>query len=158
MVAHRSGAAAAKGVREIMISQSAEYALRAIVWLAGRPNLTWSTPEIARQTKIPAGYMSKVLQSLARAGLVASNPGRSGGFRMRRRPERISILDVVRAVDPFKSAMRCPLSLPAHRGELCPLHRRLERAAAMVERAFSKTTIAEILADKSPTRALQESA
>ncbi|MEK7732321.1 MAG: Rrf2 family transcriptional regulator, partial [Planctomycetota bacterium] len=55
-----------------MISQSAEYALRAVLWLAGHPEATLSTAEIARRTMVPGGYLSKVLQALARAGLVVS--------------------------------------------------------------------------------------
>ena len=44
-----------------MISQSAEYALRAVVWLAGSPDSVLSTQDIARATRVPAGYLSKVL-------------------------------------------------------------------------------------------------
>ncbi len=75
-----------------MISQSAEYALRAVVWLAGHPESTLSTPEIARPTMVPAGYLSKVLQALARNGLVVSTPGRAGGFVLNRPANRNSVI------------------------------------------------------------------
>jgi len=136
------------------ISLTAEYALRAIVWLARDPDAPLGTPQIARATHVPAGYLSRVLQALARAGLVESNPGRSGGFRLMRSPRDVSVLDVVNAVHPVQRITRCPLGLKSHRGQLCPLHRRLDEAAAMVQRAFAETTIAEILAEASPVAAL----
>jgi Rrf2 family protein len=140
------------------ISQTAEYALRAIVWLARDPDTPLGTPRIARATRVPAGYLCRVLQALGRAGLVESNPGRGGGFRLLRSPQRITVLDVINAVDPVQRIVRCPLGLKSHRGHLCPLHRRLDEAAALVERAYAETTIAEILAESSPVAALCESA
>ena len=138
--------------------QSAEYALRAVVWLAAHPNDKVSTPEIAKRTQVPPGYMSKVLQVLARAGLVESSPGRAGGFRLARTPDEISVLDVINAVDMLERIRRCPLGLKSHRHELCPLHRRLDRVAAMVEQAYAETTIAEIVAETGPLQALCETA
>lgn len=138
--------------------QSAEYALRAIVWLASHDEALVSTPEIARRTRVPRGYLHKVLQMLARAGLVVSNPGRTGGFRLARSAEQISVLEVVNAVDAVERIRRCPLGLKSHRHTLCPLHRRLDEVAEMVERAYGETTIAEIAAETSPVSALCESA
>lgn len=139
-----------------MISQSAEYALRAVVWLADHPDARTSTARIAGETKVPAGYLPKVLQALARAGLVVSVPGRTGGVRLTRTPASISLLDVVNAVEPVKRIEACPLGLGSHRAGLCPLHRRLDQAAAAVEQAFAGTTIAEILGDPASARALCE--
>lgn len=127
-----------------MISQSAEYALRAVVCLAEDPGCRMSTTRIAEATKVPPGYLSKVLQALARGGLVASLPGRIGGFRLSRSPGEMTVLDVVHTVDPVRRITTCPLGLRAHGTKLCPLHRRLDDAAAAVERAFAATTIAEL--------------
>ena len=140
------------------ISQTAEYALRAIVWLARDPDRPLGTPRIAQATRVPPGYLARVLQALARAGLVESNPGRGGGFRLKRSPADITVLDVINAVDPVERIVRCPLGLKKHRGHLCPLHRRLDEAAALVERAYAETTIAEILAEKSPAEPLCQEA
>lgn len=139
-----------------MISQTAEYALRAVVWLANCPDRAFSTQDISKVTKIPAGYLSKVLQELARAGLVISNPGRSGGFRLNRPPGDIRVLDVVNAVDPVQRIRRCPLGLRSHGTVLCPLHKRLDDAMATVEHAFASSTIAEVIAEPSASTPLCE--
>lgn len=129
-----------------MISQTAEYALRAVVWLASRTEKLVSTADIARATQVPAGYLSKTLQILARAGIVESTPGRTGGFKLGRSPKELSVLDVINAVDPLQRIHECPLKLKAHAHALCPLHRRLDDAARSVEQAFASSSIAEMLA------------
>ena len=61
--------------------------------------------------------------------------------------EKITILQVVNAVEPIQRIRTCPLGLAAHGVRLCPLHRRLDNALASVEAAFEHTTLAEILAE-----------
>ena len=129
-----------------MISQTAEYALRAVVCLAADPRTPLTTQQISSQAKIPAGYLSKVMQSLGRAGLVDSFRGLGGGFLLTQNPTRLSVFDVIQAVDPLQRIRTCPLQLKAHRKQLCPLHQRLDDAMAMVEDAFRHSTIAEMLA------------
>ena len=128
-----------------MISRTTEYALRAAVCLAADPGRPFTTPEIARLAQVPAGYLAKVMQSLVRAGLVRSRPGKGGGFVFATPPGEVTVLAVVNAVDPFRRPGGCPLGLPAHAGGLCPLHRRLAAAVASVERAFGATSIASLL-------------
>lgn len=130
-----------------MISPTAEYALRAIVAIAQANEIATTTEWIARITKVPPGYLSKVLQMLGRAGLVESKRGLGGGFRLSRTPETISVLEVISSVDPFKRITKCPLDLVSHGVNLCPLHKRLDDAFAKVEQSFSDTTIAELLAE-----------
>ena len=68
--------------------------------------------------------------------------------------EEIAILEVVNAVEPIQRIRTCPLGLAAHGVHLCPLHRRLDDALAMVEEAFKASTLAELLADPSPSKPL----
>jgi Rrf2 family protein len=130
-----------------MISQTAEYALRAVVCLGTQGDRSLTTQTIAARTKVPAGYLSKVLQGLGRAGLVESQRGLGGGFSLARSLDEITILDVVNAVDPLKRIERCPLGLVEHGVQLCPLHRRLDDAIALTESLFQGTKIAELLED-----------
>jgi DNA-binding IscR family transcriptional regulator len=61
----------------------------------------------------------------------------------------ITILEVVNAVEPIRRIRQCPLGLASHGVRLCPLHSRLDNAMAMVEQAFSATSLAEVLAEPS---------
>ncbi len=140
-----SGGQAGAGREEWMISQTAEYALRAVVFLAENPDSRWTTQAIAETTKVPAGYLAKVLQSLARARVVDSQRGVHGGFSLRKPADQLTILEVVQAVDPIQRIHSCPLKLEAHADQLCPLHSRLDEAMAMIESSFSDSTLAEIL-------------
>jgi Rrf2 family protein len=130
---------------DFMLSQSVEYALRAACFLADRAPAPQTTVQIAQVTKVPAAYLSKILQQLVRAGLVRSQRGLHGGMSLNKSPEELTILEVVNAVDPINRIRQCPLGLAAHGVRLCPLHRRLDDATAMVEQAFRETTLAEVL-------------
>ena len=127
-----------------MISQTAEYALRAVSFLAAHPQSPHTTAQIAKQTRVPSGYLAKVMQSLGRAGLVRSQRGVQGGFVLSADPREINLLQVVFAVEPSRRLKSCPLGRPEHI-KLCPLHRRLDDAAALIEDAFRKTTILEVI-------------
>jgi Rrf2 family nitric oxide-sensitive transcriptional repressor len=126
-----------------MFSQTVEYALRAMVVLASRPRSPLTTHAIALDSRVPPDYLIKVLQSLARAGLVTSQRGKNGGHLLTRPPEGINILEVVNAVDPICRIRTCPLDL--HGENLCPLHRKMDDALASTEAAFRSTNLAELL-------------
>lgn len=134
-----------------MISQTAEYALRAVVCLArSEPERRWTVHDIHARTEVPEGYLSKVMQQLARAGIVRSQRGRTGGFLLDRPLDQLSVLDVINAVDPMQRIRECPLGLPEHEQELCALHRRVDCELERVERAFREATFADVLDDEGP--------
>ena len=128
-----------------MISQTAEYALRAIVYLADQRGAPRTTAQIAEATQVPPGYLAKVMQSLSRTKLVHSQRGLNGGFTLVRDPAGLPMLEIIAAVDPIRRFHECPLGLPTHNADLCPLHRQLEEAAAMLEKKFSDTSVADLL-------------
>jgi Rrf2 family transcriptional regulator, nitric oxide-sensitive transcriptional repressor len=128
-----------------MISSTAEYALRAMVYLATHREKAETAQVIAENTKVPAGYMSKVLQDLARAEIVNSQRGPHGGFTLARSADDITILDVMNAVDPIKRIRTCPLALPEHGTRLCSLHQRLDDAIAHIEDVFAHSRISDML-------------
>ncbi len=139
-----------------MFSQTVEYALRAVVHLADCAPAAQTTREIAVVTKVPPAYLSKVIQGLCRAGIVVSKRGVGGGVALAQSPAELTILDVVNAVEPIVRIRKCPLGLKTHGVNLCPLHRRLDNALAMVEAAFAQTTLAEVLAEPTRSRPLCE--
>ncbi|MBN9023815.1 MAG: Rrf2 family transcriptional regulator, partial [Rhizobiales bacterium] len=95
-------------IQVMKMGQGVEWALHACV------NLAWAGPEqplpvaaLAELNGLPAPYLNKQLQALARAGVLTSTPGARGGFSLARPPEDITVLDVVQAVDGEEGAFRC---------------------------------------------------
>ncbi len=138
-----------------MFSQTVEYALRAVVFLA-REAEPRTTGQIAEATQVPSAYLSKVLQGLSRAGVVHSQRGVGGGMSLARTPDELTILDVVNAVEPIQRIAVCPLGLSNHGVRLCALHQRLDNALRTVEQAFRDSTLADVLADPNPSVPLCE--
>jgi Rrf2 family nitric oxide-sensitive transcriptional repressor len=130
-----------------MFSQTVEYALRAVAHLAYEAPSPRTTEQVAEATRVPPAYLSKVLQALSRGGIVKSQRGVGGGMSLAKPAAELTILEVVNAVEPIQRIKSCPLGLKSHGVRLCPLHRRVDDAMAMVEAAFGKTTLAEILAE-----------
>jgi Rrf2 family transcriptional regulator, nitric oxide-sensitive transcriptional repressor len=136
-----------------MFSQTVEYALRVMIHLAVQ-EAPVTTKQIAVATKVPEGYLAKVIQSLGRAGLVHSQRGLHGGSVLGRPAAEITIYDIVNAIDPVKRISSCPLGLKSHGVNLCPLHKRMDSALNMVEKAFKDSTLAELLAEPTTSRPL----
>jgi len=130
-----------------MISQTVEYALRSVVTIAQHEGQPCTAQQISVITQVPAPYLSKLMQRLVRAGVVKSQRGLHGGFVLMKEPDELTIWEVVDAVEPFKRIHECPLGIKSHGASLCPLHRRLDGAMAMVEEQFRGTTIANVLAE-----------
>jgi len=139
-----------------MFSQTVEYALRAVVHLADRSPVPQTTAQIAKATLVPKAYLSKVIQGLRKARIVQSKRGIGGGVALVRSPSELTILDVVNSVEPIARIRQCPLGLKSHGLLLCPLHKRMDHALALVEAAFRDSTLAEILAEPTSSHPLCE--
>jgi Rrf2 family nitric oxide-sensitive transcriptional repressor len=138
-----------------MLSKSAEYALRATVWLARGPEQSVSAEQLASSIQVPRRYLHKVLQDLVAAGLLRSQPGPGGGYRLDRAPATITILDVINAVAPIERIHGCPLGLRTHTS-LCPLHQAVDQAYAAMEEAFAQVSLADVLRQPSKITPLVE--
>jgi Rrf2 family transcriptional regulator, nitric oxide-sensitive transcriptional repressor len=136
------------------VSQTAEYALRAVVWLAQNPGQPQTTQQLADGTHVSASYLPKVLQPLGRAGVITSQRGVNGGYTLDRDPAGLTVLEVVNCVDPIQRITRCPLRLVTHGGALCPLHRMLDDAIGEVERRFANLSIEALLRQETGSKPL----
>ncbi len=139
-----------------MISQTVEYALRAIVTIAQREGRPSTAREIAELTRVPSPYLSKLMQVLVRGGLVNSQRGLHGGFVLTKDPRELTIWDVVDVVEPIKRILECPLGIRSHGSSLCLLHARLDKALEMIETMFRQTTVAELLSQPGSSTPLCE--
>ena len=128
-----------------MFSVTAEYALRAVMYLALHPGKPSTGRDIAEGTNSPVRYMSRVLRDLTAAGVLRAFRGPSGGFELARDASEISVLDVLNVVDPIKRIGRCPLGIESHGGDLCRLHKRLDEAIATMEATLANSPITDLL-------------
>ena len=128
-----------------MFSQTTEYALRAMSCLALAGDQYVPTATLAGMTCVPPKYLAKVLQQLADANLIDGRRGAFGGYRLARPPHQIRLIDVIHCISPVQRITACPLGLPNHGKDLCPLHRRLDAAAASVIEILNGVTLREII-------------
>lgn len=95
----------------LSMTKRADYALLALSYLAGSsaddPMRLVNTREVAEQFDIPQELLAKLLQTLAKGGLIASHPGPTGGYRLLKRPEAISIGQVLELVDGPLALLGC---------------------------------------------------
>lgn len=122
-------------------------------------NLTWLEPgeavtaaRLAAYYELPAAYLNKQLQALARAGILTSTPGPRGGFRLARSPQDISLLDVVTAIEGPEEAFRCEQILKKGPGEhegvdyrrRCFVSQAMRRAEMAWRRELAGQTLADL--------------
>jgi Rrf2 family protein len=131
-----------------MLSQTAEYALRTVLYLADRgDDRLIGADELARALGVPRNYLSKTLHRLTRERILASARGKGGGFRLATDPRRLTLLQVVEPFDPISAERRCLLGRPACDDRYpCPAHHRWKAVSTQVADFFHKTTVAELIA------------
>jgi Rrf2 family protein len=136
----------------MQLTRAADYAVRAMIYLAAAPeNARPSLPELARAVDAPRSFLSKVLQSLAHAGLISSRRGQSGGFQISPQGELASMRDVIEAIDGAICLNVCLMSgRSCGRKSWCPAHSVWAQAQQAMLGVLSKTTIATLAAQAMP--------
>jgi Rrf2 family protein len=130
------------------ISTRGRYATRMVVLLAGRPSgESMTKTQIAEAESISPGYVQQLMMALRLAGIVESHRGREGGFSLSRPADKITVADVLRAVEGDITPAPCQTSGHCDRVADCPTRPVWEEAAALLNDLFSRTTIRS-LADR----------
>lgn len=137
-----------------LLSDASEYALRAMVWMAQRPGQPQKVRELAEGTHAAPGYLVKVLQTLTKADILSAQRGSRGGFTLERDPAKLTVLEVINAIDPIERILTCPLGLKSHGKHLCPMHKKIDDAMAKIEASFGSTTIKDLLNQRSRSKPL----
>jgi Rrf2 family protein len=129
-----------------MLSQTAEYALRAVLYLAGQqPGTPVRVDQIATALALPANYLSKTLQTLARTGVLTSTRGRHGGFGLAVAPTRLTLQEVVGPFDRGVETRRCLLGNPTCSDRTgCAAHVKWKATSEQIASFFRTTMVAEI--------------
>lgn len=142
-----------------MLTQTAEYALRAVLYLAAHPNRPVRVEEMSDALGISSSYLSKTLQTLARGRVLNSLRGRHGGFQLAVAAEDLPLMKVVAPFDSVVERRYCLLG----RGKCsdataCAAHEAWKATAEQVAKFFRTTMVADIkgpvemLAVRPPTR------
>ena len=134
-----------------MLSRTARHALRAIVALAELPQGRYAAAAaIAQQIGAPQNYLGKLLKTLAREGLVDSQRGLGGGFRLARDPSELSLLEIVDPIEHLNRWSECILGSEECSQEApCPLHERFKTVRDAYLQLLGETTLADLLAKRS---------
>jgi Rrf2 family protein len=139
----------------LKLTKKADYGLIALRHLAlGEAGVTASAKEIADAYRLPLPLLSKILQKLARGGMLQSVAGTNGGYRLTRHPKDISAMEVIRAIDGPIVLTSC---FTEHSGEhkscntsaMCTVREPLRRVHEAILGLLEKFTIAELAADSS---------
>ena len=127
----------------MQFSASIEYAIHGLVYLAANGSETATmVGDIASAIKVPDSYLRKVFQLLSRGGLVTSQRGAKGGFVLAREPGRITLKDVVEAIDgslPLYSCMKAKRKCAAM--EECPVSAAFDEARNKMAEVLDATTL-----------------
>lgn len=128
-----------------MLTLTSEYALRALIYLAQHPD-SGSIPgrQIAEHARIPPKYLSKILGDLVRFGVLASSPGKTGGFRLRRAAQDTTLYEILSPFEQF-DRRRCPFgNKECSDEEPCLAHSRWKQVVDTERRFLRETPISEV--------------
>jgi Rrf2 family nitric oxide-sensitive transcriptional repressor len=122
-----------------------DYGLRALMRLAGDPERSFTTDEIAREFRISRHHLIKIVAALAEAGLVTTQRGNRGGFKLARAAQKISLGEVVRVLEFEQPIVEC---FRADGGDCivtprCRLRSKLAAAQTAFLRELDRTSLAE---------------
>ena len=134
------------GGAQVIYSRSAEYAIRAFVHLAQVPDGKFAmVRQIAAQEELPAHFLAKILQQLARKGLLRSSKGPTGGFSLRLSPDDISLLNIVEALDGLNEYQSCASGLAECNDEMpCGMHDSWKTLRSRIIEYLERTSIADL--------------
>lgn len=138
----------------MLFSQIGQYALRVMSAIALEPgDGALRASDIAEKTGVPAAYVSKVLRRLTEAGLLESQKGHHGGFRLSRPAARIRFVDVLAAVDSLPEPKTCVFGWGACKAmDPCPLHSAWSHLSSEVSDWSKSTSLADVKAQRTSLR------
>lgn len=128
------------------LSSTAQQALQAVLCIAVSGDRgPVQVDEVAAVLGCPRNYLSKILHSLGKAGVLRSERGPKGGFQLSARPEKMTVAQVIAPFEPAGDR-RCLLGRPQCGSKNpCLLHERWSRVAAPVDAFLARTTVADLL-------------
>lgn len=130
----------------MIYSKTCEYAIRSLTYLAAKPREAKTRiPEVFRSTGVPGPYIAKIFQSLAAAGILKSYRGACGGFSFQKDPGKISIMEIIVAIDSLEPWKECVMGLDqCSDRNACPAHDIWKHAKQKMIRKFERTKLINV--------------
>jgi len=134
----------------LQLTKRTEYGLIALTHLAHREGSVSSVREICERYPVPKRLVAEVLKDLCHANLVESHRGSSGGYSLARKPEAISVGDVVAALEGHPSLTSCAslglfVAQSCEVERVCPIRSPIETLRIELWRLLSRTTLRDLL-------------
>ena len=130
----------------MLITRETDYAIRCVLYLAGKRGQRVVVDEIAKQMLIPKHYLAKILQRMVREGYVESTRGIGGGYRLLSAPARLSLYDIMFAIQGAAPVNVCAVDRGrCRRSAACSVHPVWVDVRRDVEKRLKRETIAKLL-------------
>lgn len=134
------------------ITQEADYAIRFVYILAQTPEAVQGAAQLSRRAVTPERYTLKILHKLRGEGLVDSVKGAHGGYCLAKKPEHISLREIIEAIDGKIAISKCmgdePCTRMGSNKQFCCFHRIFSSLSLELAEKLSGITIADVLADR----------
>lgn len=130
-----------------MFTKACEYGIRAMIYItaASKEGGKMSIRDICREIGAPEHFTAKILQDLSRKGLVSSLKGPNGGFFMEENQHRISLLEIVEAIDGNSLFTGCGLGLKqCSEVQPCPIHNKFKTIRDSLHKMLMETTVLQL--------------
>lgn len=131
-----------------MFSTSCQYGLQGMFYIAmySSKDKNVGLIEIAENQEIPRYFLSKILQELVKAGLLESMKGPNGGFKLSKKPEKITLISIIKAIDGLEVFTRCGIGFKKCSDDHpCPIHNDYKKVREKVYELFKKKTLKELM-------------
>lgn len=127
-------------------SKKTDYALHALIIMARNKNFEYSASELAEIENVSASYLAKVMQTLSKYNIVRSSEGKTGGYKLNRKAEDITIAEIVEILEEKENVFDC---VDKVHGciikDRCKIHAVFKEAYQAMMKRLRKTSIADII-------------
>jgi len=130
----------------IIFSKKCEHGLQAVLLLSSKyESKSLTASEISKELNIPKEFISKILQSLRKYGIIESKRGKIGGFALAKKPSEIKLIDIVKALDGDEIFKNCVLGFPGCSTENpCPVHNKWGKIRNEILNMLVKDTLEDM--------------
>ncbi len=132
----------------MLITRQADYAVRIVIYLAKNYGKTLTAGTLAEKTNVPKSFLPRIISTLSNRKIVITEKGKRGGVRLARTPDKISVYDVIEAIDgiPIMNVCidredACPYT------EVCKMHMVWEDLQKCIEDRLKNTKISDVIVD-----------